>query len=209
VQSWAQRSEDYAVKLKHYRFPLILALCVTTTSAGAQLRAQKNWRDVEPETITLLSRAKYKNTYRGNGRSSFSFRYGVRSEVAPEITRNNYELQYGSITWNGDSDWFKVTMATDDRSRIKDLGELEWSEIVRVPFLPASVEPHKGVRGPSRAGTFEESSDGQVTRVVVGHMYVLHAQDSQTDLYGLFRVEKLVPNDEVTISWKLVPSPKR
>jgi len=195
--------------LRHYGFLLILALCGATTSAVAQLRALKNWRDVEPATITLLSRAKYEKTFPGNGKSSFSFRYGVRSEVAPEVTRDNYELQYGNITWNGDNDWFIVTLATDDRSRIKNLGELNWSDILNVPFLPAGIEPHKGFRGPSTTETFEQSSDGQVTKVVAGHMYVVHTKDPHTDLYALFRVEKLVPGDEVTISWKLVPSPER
>ena len=195
------------MKLRRCGFLLILAFCVTTSSPGAQLRARKNWRDVEPETITLLSRAKYKNTFAGNGKSSFSFRYGVRGEVAPEITRS--ELQYGNINWNGNSDWFTVSLTTDDRSRIKDLGELNWSEILNVPFLAASVGPHKGARAPSRTETYEKSSDGQVTRVVTGHMYVVHAKDSHTDLYALFRVEKLVPSDQVTVSWKLVPSPKR
>lgn len=184
-----------------------LALCVMTTSATAQLRARKNWRDLEPETITLLSHAKYKDTLVGKGKSSFSFRYGVRGDVAPEITRS--ELAYGHLNRNGDSDWFIVTLSTEDRSRIKDLGQLRWSDIIDVPFLPASVGPHKGARAPSRTETYEQSSDGQITRVVIGHMYVVHAKDSSTDFYALFRVEKLVPSDEVTISWKLVPSPKR
>ena len=199
------------MKLKQRGLPLILAFCVMTLSARAQLRAQKNWRDIEPETVTLLCNSKYRSTFAGNGKSSFSFKYGVRGEVAPEITRS--ELLYGNVTWNGDSDWFTVTLATDDRSRIKDLGELKWSEVPEVPFLPASVEPHKGFRLPPRRGAgseaVEASSEGQLTRVAAGHMYVVHAKNSRTDLYALLRVERLVPSDEVTISWKLVPSPKR
>jgi hypothetical protein len=195
------------VKVRFWGCLLLLAFCVVATSARAQLRARKNWRDVEPETITLLSHSKYKNTFAGNGKSSFSFRYGVRGEVAPEITSS--ELLYGNINWNGDSDWFIVALVSGDCSRIKDLGELNWGEILSVPFLPASVEPHKGFRLPSKTETFEKSSDGQVTRVVAGHMYVVHAKHMRDDLYALFRVEKLVPSDEITISWKLVPSPKR
>jgi hypothetical protein len=182
-----------------------------TTSAGAQLRARKNWRDLAPETMTLLSKTKYKGASAGEGKWRFSFSYGVRGEVAPEITRS--ELVYGNINVNGDSDWFNVALATDDRGRIKDLGELHWSDVLAVPFLPASVEPHKGFRLPprreARSETVEASSDGQVTRVVAGHMYVVHAKNSHTDLYALFRVENLIPSSEVTISWKLVPSPKR
>ena len=199
------------MKRRHCAFLVILALSVMATSARAQLSAQKNWREVEPETVTLLSKSKYGRTFVGNGKSSFSFRYGVRGEVAPEITRS--DLLYGNINQNGDSDWFIVTLATDDRSRIKDLGELKWSEVTDVPLLPASREPHKGFRLPPRrettSETVEASSDGQVTRPVAGHMYVVHAKNSRTDLYALFRVEKLLPSNEVTISWKLVPSPKR
>ena len=197
------------MKLKRRLFALMFAFGVFATSVDAQLRASKNWRTVEAETVTLFSRAKHQNTPRTNRQSKFSFRYGVRSEVAPEITLNNFELQYGNFTWNGDSDWFTVSMVTDDRSRIKDLGTLQWSEILKGPYLPASVKPHRGVRFPARGQTLEDSSDGQVSKVVLGHMYVLHAKDPRSDLYALFRVEKLVPNDEVTISWKVVPAPKR
>jgi hypothetical protein len=196
-----------AVKMRHSGFLLILAFCVIGTPARTQLRADKNWRNVEPETVTLLSNAGHKSTLTSNRKSRFSFKYGVRGEVAPEITSS--ELSYGHINWNRDSDWFNVALVTGDRSRIKDLGELKWSEILDVPFLPPSVAPHQGFRLPLRTETIEQSSDGQVTRVVAGHMYVVHAKNSHTDLYALFRVEKLVPSDEVTISWKLVPSPKR
>jgi len=48
-----------------------------------------------------------------------------------------------------------------------------------------------------------------MTRVVTGHVYVVHSKDRDTDFYTLFRVEKLVPSDQVTISWKVVPAPKK
>ena len=197
------------MKLNRRLFVLMFAFGVLATSVEAQLRASKNWRDTPPDTVTLFARVKHRNTPRINRYSKFSFKYGVRSEVAPEVTRNDFELQYGNLTLNGDSDWFTVTMVGDDRSRIRDMGALNWSDVREVPFLPATAKPHGGVRAPARGQTFEESSDGQVSRVVVGHMYVLHAKDPRTDLYALFRVEKLVPNDEVTISWKVVPAPKR
>jgi hypothetical protein len=196
------------MKLIRCGFLLILAFGVMANSARAQLRAQKNWRDVEPEAVMLLPYAKYRNTFKGNGKSGFSFRYGVRGEVAPEITGGS-ELLYGNIIWNGDSDWFTVRLTADDRSRIKDLGEMKWPEILEVPLLPASAKPHGGAKAPSRTETYEQSSGGQITKVVAGHMYVVHAKNSRADFYALFRVEKLVPGDQVTISWKLVPSPKR
>ncbi|HEX5703154.1 MAG TPA: hypothetical protein VFX97_08145 [Pyrinomonadaceae bacterium] len=97
-----------------------------------------------------------------------------------------------------------MTMVTDDRSRIKDLGELKWSDPFEVPDLPPNPELNLGIRWPAKNETFEQSSKGRVTRVVPGHIYVLRSKDSQSDLFTLFRVEKLVPNDEVTISWKVV-----
>ncbi|MFZ0750590.1 MAG: hypothetical protein WAM70_14605, partial [Pyrinomonadaceae bacterium] len=115
-----------------------------------------------------------------------------------------YELLYGSICWNRDCDWFSVTMVADDHSRIKDLGELKWSDPFEVPDLPPNPDWNQGIRWPGKNETLEQSSKGQVTKVVAGHIYVLRSKDSRSDLYTLFRVEKLVPNDEVTISWKVV-----
>jgi hypothetical protein len=40
-------------------------------------------------------------------------------------------------------------------------------------------------------------------------MYMVHTRDTDTNLYALFRVEKLVPGESVEISWKLVSPPKR
>lgn len=192
------------MKLRHLGLPLILVLIVISHTAKPQSRSGESWRSAKPKTVTLFSRAKYKDKNHGYGKSAFSFNHGLRSDVGPRITRNNYELLYGGIRLNGDSDWFKVTMVTDDRSQIKNLGELNWSDPFDVPYIPPSVQPHNGIRLPAKTETFEQSSNGQVTRVVAGHMYVLRSKDSQSDLYTLFRVEKLVPNEEVTISWKIV-----
>jgi hypothetical protein len=199
---------ELVMKLRYQGLLLILAVGVIGNSAKAQSRFNENWRDVEPQTVTLFSRAKHTDEFEGYGKSAFSFKHSVRSEVGLPITGNNYELEYGSIDWNKDSDWFMVTMVTDDCSRIKDLGALTWPDVFDVPFLAASVVPQAGVRMPGRTETYEESSNGQVTKVVAGHMYVVHSKDSTSDLYTLFRVEKLVPSDEVTISWKVVPSPE-
>ena len=131
------------MKMRDFALLMILAFHVSSFSAIAQSRSPENWRAVEPNTVTLFSRAKYQDKFEGYGKSTFSFKYGVRSDdVGREITRNHYELQYGQINWNGDSDWFTVTRATDDRSRIKDLGVLKWSDIVEIPLLPASA--HRG-----------------------------------------------------------------
>jgi hypothetical protein len=185
-------------------FLLILFFAVVISFAKAQLRPEKHWRNIEPETAELFSYIRHKKMPDGKYKSGFSFKYGVRSDVAPEIIE--IQITYGHINWNNDSDWF---MVRGERSRIKDLGELNWSQILNVPFLPPRVKPYRGFKLPSPGETVEQASEGQITKVLPGHMYVLHAKEARTDLYALFRVEKLEPNDKVTISWKLVPMPKK
>ena len=195
------------MKLKNQILLLVLTICIGSFSIKSQSLSEENWRDTDPQTVTLYSRIKHK--FDGYGKSAFSFKHGLRSDIGKERTKNNYEISYGGISINGDSDWFKVTMVTDDCSRIKDLGELNWSDIFDVPILQASIEPHKGIRTPLKTETFEESSNGQITRVTAGHIYVVHSKDFDSDFYTLFRVDKLIPSDEVTISWKIVPSPEQ
>jgi hypothetical protein len=185
---------------------LILALLAFTLSASAQSSKRNDWRRGPAETVTLFSRTTYKDHSGGYGKSAFSFKHGVRSDIGTKVTRNNYELLYGNINWDGDSDWFTVTMVTDDRSRIKDLGPLEWAEIDSLPLLSLNAAAQQGVRFPSKTETFEESSRGRVTRVVEGHVYLLRSKDTDSDFYTIFRVEKLLPNDQVTIGWRLIPS---
>jgi hypothetical protein len=200
LRRWAQ-IRRFKMKPRLVASFLMLVLAFSS-SALAQSPTDNDWRTIKPKTVTLFSRAKYKDASDGYDKSTFSFRYGVRIDVGG-VARNNQELQYGQINWNGDSDWFTVTLANDDRSRIKDLGVLKWSDIGEVPLLPASSEL-EGFNMPSEG----HQGSSNLARVVIGHLYVVHSKDSDSDFYALFRVENLVPSDQVTISWKLVPSPE-
>ena len=135
------------------------------------------------KNATLFSRQKHKDY----ARACFSFEHGVNGEDALKLTRNDWDVQFG----NG-GDTFQVTMVTDDRSRIKDLGELNWQDEFKVPALAPHADPKE--REPEVAA-------------VAGHIYVVHTRDTETDLYALFRVESLERGDSVTISWKLIPPP--
>lgn len=181
----------------------LIAFGVTNTSGNISVKRTR------PKQITLFSRNKYQGESEGYGKSAFSFKHGVRSDVGFDVTRNSYELEYGGYSFNDDSDWFQVSMITDDCSRIKDLGAMNWSDVSYVPVVLASVEPHRGVKGLVRGVPFEETSDGQITHAVTGHMYVVHTKEGERDMYAMFRVDELVPNDRCTISWKVVPSPEK
>jgi len=121
--------------------------------------------------------------------AAYSFKFGGNGPEVRKLCRNNWELLFGN---SPEGDTFDVTMVTDDRSRIRDLGKLDWNQKFHVPAFPAYEEP---VREPS-------------VKAVEGHMYLVRSRDSNTDLYTLFRVEKLVPGEYVEITWKIIPKPK-
>jgi hypothetical protein len=112
----------------------------------------------------------------------------MNGEAALPFTRNDWDLLFGNSPI---PDAFGVTMVTDDCSRIKDMGPLSWGDSFQVPELPAHPVP-----------TTEPD-----VKAIVGHMYVVHTKDTETDLYALFRVEALDPGKSVTISWRSVQAP--
>lgn len=142
----------------------------------------------EPRLVTLAAR-RVTNGQDNFVDSVFSFEHGVNGAEAVPLTRNDWDIQFGN---NPSLDAFTVTMVVDDRSRIQDMGALNWGDAFQVPVI--SAHPVPTTEPPVNA--------------VVGHMYVVHTKDSNTDLYALFRVEALEPGKSVTISWKSVQSPE-
>lgn len=132
---------------------------------------------------TLYSRQKYDDY----PRACFSFEFGGNGEGIQDKVRNDWDLQFG----NG-GNVFDVTMVVDDQSRIADLGKLSWDDDFEIPVLPAHPEP---TREPD-------------VKAIVGHIYLVHTKDRNTDIYTLFRVESLKKDDTVTISWKRIDSPE-
>jgi hypothetical protein len=141
----------------------------------------------EPRTVTLAAR-RTTNGVDNYVNACFSFEFGMNGADSVPVTGNDWDILFGN---SPDRDTFGVTMVTDDCSRIRDLGALNWTDAVQVPAIPAYPVP---TREPD-------------VNAVVGHMYVVHTKDTQTDLYFLFRVEALVPLTSVTISWKAVQRP--
>jgi hypothetical protein len=143
----------------------------------------------EPRLVTLLLR-KITNGIDNYTEACFSFEHGMNGGAALPFTRNDWDVQFADAP--GFPDAFHVTMVTDDRSRIQDMGALNWSDTFEVPVVTAYPVP---TRDPD-------------VKALVGHMYVVHTKDTETDLYALFRVEALDPGKTVTISWKSVRSPE-
>jgi hypothetical protein len=142
----------------------------------------------EPLRVTLSAR-RITNGQDNYVDAAFSFEFGMNGVGALPLTRNDWDILFGN---RPDRDTFGVTMVVDDRSRIRDLGALNWGDSFQVPVIPAYPVP-----------TTEPDVDA-----IGGHMYVVHTKDTETDLYFLFRVEALEPLKNVTISWKGVQRPE-
>ena len=120
--------------------------------------------------------------------ATYSFKFGGNGPEVQRLCRNNWDLLFGN---SPTTDGFDVTMVVDDRSRIKDLGKYEWSQKFHVPRLAAYEEPEPSVRAE------------------VGHIYLVHTRDTDNNYYALFRVDRLISEESVEISWKLIDPPKR
>jgi hypothetical protein len=122
--------------------------------------------------------------------ATFSFEFGGNGAEVKKLCHNDWDIIFGN---SPSEDAFDVTTVTDDRSRIRDLGARSWDSKFELPSLSAYEEPE---REPS-------------VKAVEGHLYLVHTRDTNTNLYALFRVEKLEPGKSVEISWKVIPPPNR
>ena len=164
-----------------------LALIVIVLGNGILIAAQPPSEEVK--TGRLLKRT-IDNKVDNYVYATYSFKFGGNGPEIQKLCRNNWDLLFGNSSVQ---DAFDVTMVTDDRSRIKDLGSYNWEQKFHIPTLSAYEEPER-----------EES-----VKAIVGHMYLVHTRDTDNNHYVLFRVEKLVPGESVDISWKVIPPPKR
>jgi len=145
----------------------------------------------------------------------------------PREPGNEWDLLYGALNYNGDRDWFQVNCDKQSRSRIRDLGELAWTDEIKVPVLPIlpcpADQPCGRIRIPSRESEkniHDEDVNPHVAKPVAGHMYVVHRHRERNrsesiitgvllDYYALVRVEELKPNESCTITWKRISAPKK
>ena len=126
--------------------------------------------------------------HRDYQKATFSFEFGVRDDPTYRYS-NDWDLQYGNS-----GDHFHVTMVSDDRSRIVDLGKTEWKQLdtTRLAELPPHPRPRR-----------------EFVPTVLGHIYLVHTVDRNSDLYALFRVEAVhEQKGTCDITWRLVDAPQ-
>jgi hypothetical protein len=205
---------------------LIVAACTiwSVSLASAQSLQQ----------VTLYAVWKYDQNA---SRSLVNFQTGERGASTLSSQRASH-LIYGCLTTDKDPDWFATSVfrTDDDRSRLIDIGAHKWTDAYKVPVViprePVAPGTHRQltldfsgldaprpIYGVGKDGYPELLSvipskkkqvnpEGYFVKEVLGHMYALHIKDTDTDLYIVFRVDAVVPGDNVTISWKSVPSPR-
>jgi len=154
--------------------------------------------------VTLFSRI-------GHGdwsRTAVNFDSGHVGAQSGVLT--DFDLIFGSLAINNDSDWFQVR---DPRSVIADLGAKQWGDFRETPSLSKSKKPRKPLpltpvfEVDASAGAKETSPYRQFVRVKAGHMYLMKVARGQTKSYVMFRVDNLVNQDNCLVSWKKVPPP--
>ncbi len=178
---------------------ILLVVCICTLTVGSQNK-------IFAQTVTLLSPIANNHDFR---HSFFDFEYGKHG------TQKKWDLLYGNMQIGEDFDWLSASTATDNRSLIRDLGELNWNDKYEVPV----IEPlPKLEEGKLRSITIDSSGDtgkawaksnGIFVKAVVGHLYVMHVKDSDSDFYVLFRVESIERVESCTISWKSTDAPEK
>ena len=160
-------------------------------------------------TITLYPPHQPVTQKYDEGKACFSFKRGLLKE----ITGKEWDLGYGFLSIS-EQDWFVLHSSRENRSVIRDLGEWNWDDHLTIPVLePLPVlQPGKQreISIDSSADTHKEwtRTTSIFAKVALGHMYVLHLKDDDTDLYVMFRVEDFEQHKHCTISWRYVPAPK-
>ena len=109
--------------------------------------------------------------------ATYSFEFGTRDDRAR--VGNDWGLQYG----NGAGDPIHCDMVSDDVSLLWDLGDVAFHEPV----------PAFAALGPG------------ATRLIaqLGHVYLLHVQDHDSDLWVKFEILELVSGRWLIMRWEL------
>jgi hypothetical protein len=122
-------------KARSFAFAATLAL--SQIVSAVQTVAQTVPRD-ELTTVTLYSPAKYKLTNAPplpDGRTRWDVTRAYFDFTIGEFRAfGSYDLSFGTLS-DGHDDWFVVGIGDDERTVIKDLGQLGWNEKFKAPII--------------------------------------------------------------------------
>jgi hypothetical protein len=123
------------------------SLALVVTLALSQMASVAQAQTMPPDglkTLTLHSPKQYKvkNTSPvpvGKTRPDEKWTYDITRayfdfNIGKFAPFRGYDLSYGTLS-DGHDDWFVVGIGDDERTVIKDLGQLEWSEKFKAPII--------------------------------------------------------------------------
>lgn len=168
---------------------LFILFAVLLVGLGSQISTAAQTTNDEIKTGKLVKR-KSENGVDNYIYAAYSFKFGGNGPEVEKLCRNNWDVLFGN---GGMNDALDVTMVVDDRSRIKDLGKYAWTDNFHIPRMSAYEEPEREPSVPA----------------MLGHIYLVHTRDTDSDYYALFRVDRLVSEESIEISWKLIDPPPK
>ncbi len=115
--------------------------------------------------------------------STYSFEHATRDDV--KKTRNDWDFCLSS---GGELATIDVRMVVDDVSVIRDLGTVDWASI--------------------RAGRVDPGVGAESAVPKVGHTFLIHTSDSDSELWILMRPEEIVHGESMIFSWVKIADPK-
>ena len=140
------------------------------------LNAQSREGEIKSGSIQLFDGSELGGWEFDNEKATFSFALGIRDDPTGAAS-DDWELRYlGSR--------FDVRMVVNDKSVILDLGDVEFADLKELPTIPKWIA-RKNDRAPA----------------IVGHTYLVHTKDHNSDHISLFRVTKMEPGKTCSIDW--------
>jgi hypothetical protein len=161
------------------------------------------------QVVTMYAPMNPETKKYNEGKSCFNFKLGL----VKEATKGNqdWDLGYGFLAIDN-QDWFVLHYGDENRSVIKDLGELKWEDPLNIPILeplpPVEKGQHRQITIDSSGDTHKAwaQSVPNFAKVFLGHIYLMRVKNEIEDFYVMFRVEDFEQRKRCAISWRLAPS---
>ena len=122
------------------------------------------------------------------------------------LPKHRYSIAYRAFSSAPDDLWLHLEAApVGGMGLLKDLGEMKWEEIDRMPAL--DLEPiTSGISFSINHGMRSVGPQGMIVRALAGHVYAAQIKDDRTDYRVIFRIDSIDSNGDCNISWKRIPS---
>lgn len=122
------------------------------------------------------------------------------------LPKRRYSIAYGAFSPTQNDLWLHVEAApVGGMGSLKDMGEMKWEEIDRMPALV--LKPiTRGMSFSINRGMGSVGPQGLIVRALAGHAYAAQIKDDRTDYRVIFRIDSIDANGNCNISWKRIPS---